>query len=154
MAPLAAAGTGTAASRCLLIYDGGCGVCSRLAGLAARFAGDRVGGFAAFAELSDAELADLGLSRADCFRRLRFRDARARVHGGAFAVNRFLLAAAPPGWRGMPVRLAVWLLYLLPPLLLLEVVGYEIFGRYRSRISAWTGMPCGDQRTAAARFSR
>ena len=144
MAPVTAAvpASGTAAAARLLIYDGGCGICSRLAVLAARFAGDRVGRFAAFEELSDTELAGLGLSREDCFRRLRFRDAAGRVHGGAFAVNRFLLAAAPPGPRGLPVRLGVWIFYLLPPLLLAEIVGYELFGRYRSRISAWTGTAC------------
>lgn len=120
----------------LLIYDGGCGVCSRLARYAARFASGRGIAFAAFQEIPPAELVAIGLSRADCERRLRFRAASGRVFGGVFAVNRFLLAAAPSGPGGFGVRLAVLLCYALPPLLLLEWAGYELFARNRSRFGS------------------
>ncbi len=98
--------------------------------------------FAAFQELTPAELRTLGLSREDCARSLRFRDAGGRVHGGAFAVNRFVLAAAPGNWRGALIRIAVAMFYVLPPLLLVEIAAYEAFARNRNRISAWVGMPC------------
>ena len=126
----------------LLIYDGGCGICTRLAVLAARFAEDRVDRVTAFQELPAAYLRRLGLSREACARRLRFREAGGRVHGGAFAVNRFLLAGAPPGWRGVLVRGAVWVVVVFVPLLLLEIALYELVARNRGRLSAWTGNPC------------
>ena len=98
--------------------------------------------FAAFQELTPAELGTLGLSRRDCARSLRFVGASGRVHGGAFAVNRFVLAAAPRNWRGALIRIAVAMLYVLPPLLLFEIAAYEAFARNRDRISAWLGTPC------------
>lgn len=120
----------------LLIYDGGCGVCTRLAGHAARFASGREIAFAAFQEIPRGELEAMGLSPADCERRLRFRAASGRVFGGVFAVNRFLLAAAPSGPGGFAARLLVLLCYALPPLLLLEWAGYELFARNRSRFGS------------------
>ncbi len=74
----------------------------------------------------------LGVSRAACEKRVRFRDARGRFHGGAFAVNRFILHAAPPGWTGLPARFLVMAAYVLPPLLLAELAAYEIVARNRN----------------------
>ena len=129
--------------RRLLIYDGGCGICVRLARAAARFDSGRRVRFAAFQELPDRELTELGISRDACARRLRFRDRKGRWHGGAFAVNRFLLAAAPRGLRGLPVRALVVLAFLFPPLLLAELLGYEIVARSRRRcaVSEPAGAP-------------
>ena len=90
--------------------------------------------FSAFQELSDDDLAALGVSRAACSRRVRFRDARGRFHGGAFAVNRFVLGSAPRGWRGLPIRALVILAYAFPPLLLVELLAYEIVARNRNRL--------------------
>ena len=73
----------------------------------------------------------LGVSRAACEKRVRFRDARGRFHGGAFAVNRFVLHAAPPGWKGLPARCLAVAFYALPPLLLAELAAYEIVARNR-----------------------
>ena len=120
----------------VLIYDGGCGICSRLARAAARFAGDRGVGVSAFQEIPAGALSAMGLTAGDCARRLRFRAESGRVFGGAFAVNRFLLAAAPANFGGRLVRAAVALCYTLPPLLLLEVGAYELFARNRRRFGS------------------
>lgn len=82
--------------------------------------------------MTDEKLARLGISRTACERRLRFRDAQGRFHGGAFAVNRFLLHAAPAGLQGVPARTLAILFYALPPLLLAELIAYEIVARNRS----------------------
>ncbi len=74
----------------------------------------------------------LGVSRSACEKRVRFRDVRGRFHGGAFAVNRFILHAAPPGWKGLPARFLVVAAYVLPPLLLAELAAYEIVARNRN----------------------
>ena len=73
----------------------------------------------------------LGVSRTACEKRVRFRDARGTFHGGAFAVNRFVLHAAPSGWRGLAARISVLLAYIVPPLLLAEIAAYEIVARNR-----------------------
>ncbi len=74
----------------------------------------------------------LSVSRSACEKRVRFRDVRGRFHGGAFAVNRFILHAAPPGWKGLPARFLVVAAYVLPPLLLAELAAYEIVARNRN----------------------
>ncbi len=117
----------------LLIYDGGCGFCNRAVRTAARLDGSGRVRFAAFQECADAELAALGLSRADCERRLRFAIPGGRVWGGALAVNRFLLAARPGGVGGWLLRAGAILAFAVPPLLALEALAYEVVARNRSR---------------------
>jgi len=73
----------------------------------------------------------LGVSRAACEKRVRFRDPRGKFHGGAFAVNRFVFHAAPPGPRGLPARTLVVAAYAFPPLLIAELAAYEIVARNR-----------------------
>jgi hypothetical protein len=55
------------------------------------------------------------------------------VYAGAFGVNYFL-------WRRFPWSLAVFLIYAIPLLLLLEVIGYRIVAENRHRISRWFAM--------------
>lgn len=62
---------------------------------------------------------------------MRFRDVRGKFHGGAFAVNRFVLHAAPPGLKGLPARILVVAAYVFPPLLVAELAAYEIVARNR-----------------------
>lgn len=106
-------------------------MCGRLVAAAARFAGDRGIRFAAYQELGPDDFARLGVTRAQCEARLRFRDARGRVHGGALAVNRFVRDAAPAGWRGVPARFLAAAFTWVPPLLFLEVIAYEVVARNR-----------------------
>ena len=106
-------------------------MCARLVAVAARFAGDRDVRFAAHQELGEDDFARLGVTRAQCEARLRFRDQGGRVHGGALAVNRFVRDAAPRGWRGVPARILAAVFTWLPPLLLLEALAYEVVARSR-----------------------
>jgi hypothetical protein len=55
------------------------------------------------------------------------------VHSGAFAVNYFFIHYVP--WN-----LLVVLLYVVTPLLLLEIITYELVARNRTRLSRWLGM--------------
>lgn len=106
-------------------------MCTRLVTAAARFAGDREIGFAAYQELDPADFDRLGVTRSRCEARLRFRSLRGRWRGGALAVNAFVWAAAPRGWRGLPARTLAAAFTLLPPLLLLEMLAYEVVARNR-----------------------
>lgn len=131
----------------VLIYDGGCGICSRLARAAARFAGERGVAVRAYQEIPAGAWSAIGLTAGDCARRLRFRAESGRLFGGAFAVNRFLLAASPANLGGRLVRAAVALCYALPPLLLLEIAAYEVFARNRRRFGSPACGPDADRLT-------
>jgi predicted DCC family thiol-disulfide oxidoreductase YuxK len=151
----------------LLLFDGECGICSWLAERARML--DRRGACSIlpYQDLPEAELALWGVTRADCAGSLHLleempdRDgaartggaaeaggaefgvqgpagasgqtARRRIHRGAFAVNAFL-------WTIPPWPVAVALLYLLPPLLGLEILGYRLVARHRAAISRRLGL--------------
>lgn len=117
----------------LLLFDADCGLCGALA-LRARDH-DRRTRFRIepFQNWSDADLAALGLTRAACERAMQVVTASGRRLAGAFAVNHYLWRTG--GWGRL-----VALFYLLPPLLLLEMAGYALVARYRTRISGWLGL--------------
>lgn len=117
----------------LLLYDDDCGVCTAGAELARRI--DRGGRFQVRGShtLSELELEALGLTRARCNDALQLVTAAGRRRSGAHAVNAFLWTTGGPG------RFVV-LLYLLPPLLLLEWVAYALVARNRFTISRWLGL--------------
>jgi predicted DCC family thiol-disulfide oxidoreductase YuxK len=120
----------------LLLFDGECGVCSWLALRARRIDGRGRFGIRPYQEVAEADLAPWRVTHADCARSLQLllgRPGRPRRHGGAFAVNAFL-------WRFFPWSLGVALLYLLPPLLVLEIVGYRLVAAHRARVSRLLGL--------------
>lgn len=117
----------------ILLFDGDCGVCTRLMETARNL--DKKGLFALkpFQAFDERELARHGLSYDDCRRKLQVITEGGRVYGGAFGVNFFC-------WQYWPWKIFVLLIYLLPPLLLCEIVGYALFARYRRQISQWLGL--------------
>jgi predicted DCC family thiol-disulfide oxidoreductase YuxK len=116
-----------------LLFDGDCGVCTRIAETARKL--DKQGLFAlrSYQSCNEATLAQHGLSYAACSRKLQVITASGRVYGGAFGVNFFC-------WQYWPWKIFVALIYLLPPLLLCEIAGYALFARYRQQISQWLGL--------------
>lgn len=128
--------------RHLLLFDGDCGICARLAEMASRM--DRRGLFAIkpYQEVSERELARFGLSAQKCSKRVYVISRAGRAYGGAFGVNYFLL-------HHFPWSLFVALIYAVPILLLLEVICYEVVANNRHRISRWLGMKyCVSDRAA------
>jgi predicted DCC family thiol-disulfide oxidoreductase YuxK len=81
----------------------------------------------------ESELMRFGIDYEKCSRALRVVTRKGRVYAGAFGVNYFL-------WRRFPWSLMVFLVYAIPALLLLEVIGYRIVAENRHRISRWFGM--------------
>lgn len=116
-----------------MLFDGDCGVCARLVETARRM--DRAARFifAPHQALPDNDLARYGLSRANCESALQVITRHRRVYAGALAVNYFL-------WQRWPWRLLLLVVYGLPILLLLEMLGYRLFAANRHRISAWLGL--------------
>lgn len=119
-----------------LLFDGECGICSWLALRARRI--DRCARFEVvpYQLVPERDLAAWGLDHRSCARRLQLLSGappRPRRRAGAFAVNAFL-------WNRFPWNVGVALLYLCPPLLLLEVLGYELVAANRAWISRRLGL--------------
>ena len=116
-----------------LIYDGECGICRALVERLSWL--DPEGRWEAlpYQSLGDAGLRQLGLTPADCAREVQVITEQGRVFAGPWAVNYLL-------WERWPGRILVAILFALPPLLLLEWVGYRLVARYRSRLSRWFGL--------------
>lgn len=139
-----------------LLFDGDCGICTWLARRAVRI--DRNCAVLPYQDVPEEWLRSYGITRADCAERIyllepwpprktgaptggagdhpsgrRANVQRLRARGGAFAVNAFLLRGG--AWAILPV-----VIYLLPPLLLLEIVTYRWVARNRSWISRRLGL--------------
>jgi predicted DCC family thiol-disulfide oxidoreductase YuxK len=116
-----------------MLFDGDCGICSYSAEVAGRM--DRKGRFVIepYQAVPEADLEKFGISYADCNKRMYVISRRGRLYGGAFGINYFLFQKLP--WS--PV---VILIYVLPVLLLLEIMGYALVAKNRHRISRWFGL--------------
>lgn len=116
-----------------LLFDGDCGICSYSAEVCRRMDRRQQFAIAPYQTLAEDELRRFGLSYAQCARAVQMITRRRRVYAGAFAVNYFL-------WRQFPWSLLVLLIYILPPLLVLELIGYRLVANNRGRLSQWLGM--------------
>jgi predicted DCC family thiol-disulfide oxidoreductase YuxK len=122
------------AGRDYLLFDGDCGVCTWSSEIARRM--DRDGQFVIepYQMFGEEELAKFGITYEQCSRAIQVITRKGRVHQGAFGVNYFL-------WQqGFPWSLGVMLIYAIPVMLLLEVIGYRLVASNRHRISQWFGM--------------
>ena len=122
-----------AGDRHIFLYDGECGICGRAVALARRIDSRRDFFFQPYQRVSEQTLQNWHLDRNQCERRVYLLEATGRRRGGVFAINAFL-------FRYRPWRYGVVLLYLLPPLLLLEIVFYATVSRMRRHISRLFGL--------------
>jgi predicted DCC family thiol-disulfide oxidoreductase YuxK len=116
-----------------LLFDGDCGVCSWSAEVAKRMDRGRRFVIEPYQNFGESELMRFGVNYEKCTRALQVITRKGRVYAGALGVNYFL-------WRRFPWALIVFLIYAIPVLLLLEVIGYRIVAENRHRISRWFGM--------------
>lgn len=116
-----------------LLFDGDCGICSYAAEVCRRMDRRQQFVIVPYQSVAEDELRKFGLSRAQCARSVQTITRRGRVYAGAFAVNYFL-------WRQPPWWLLVLPIYAVPPLLLLELIGYRLIANNRQRLSRWFGM--------------
>ena len=116
--------------RAILLYDGDCGVCTRLAGFVARRL--RPGGSAyAISAYQDADLPSLGLTPAQCDAALQWVEGSGRVSSAQDAVARLLLAST--AWA-RPVGVVL----LAPGVNSLAGVVYRSVAANRSRLPGGT----------------
>jgi len=116
-----------------LLFDGDCGVCSWSAEVARRMDRDHQFTIEPYQRFDESELMRFGINYTKCSRALQVITRKGRVYAGAFGLNYFL-------WRRSLWPLAVFLIYAIPVLLLLEVIGYRIVANNRHRISQWFGL--------------
>lgn len=112
----------------VLVYDGDCGICTKLSGVARRFVMPRRGTVVASYDL---DLEHYGLTTEQCLEALQFVDERGRVHSAQDAVARLLLAGAP-WWKPLGAVL------LLPGVHALAGAGYRWVARNRYRLPGST----------------
>lgn len=108
----------------VLVYDGDCGICTKLSGVARRFVMPARGTVAAS---SDLDLGHYGLTTEQCLEALQFVDRHGRVHAAQDAVARLLLAGAP-WWKPLGGLL------LLPGVNAVAGVAYRWVARNRYRL--------------------
>src|SRR5215510_15302756 len=116
-----------------MLFDGDCGVCTRSAEIVRRMDRGRRFVVEPYQAFDESELTRFGIDYEKCSRAVQVITRKGRVYAGAFGVNYFL-------WRRFPWSVAVFLVYAIPVLLLLEVIGYRIVAENRHRISRWFGM--------------
>jgi len=116
-----------------MLFDGDCGICTWFADVTMRIDVRRLFYIEPYQRVPEPEMQPFGLGYINCSRRLQVITQQGKVHSGAFAVNYFFV-------QYFPWNLLVVLLYVVPPLLLLETITYELVARNRTRLSRWLGM--------------
>ncbi len=116
-----------------MLFDGDCGICTYFAELARRV--DKQGRFLVepYQNFPEDELKQFGITYEKCAKKIQVISRRGRVYTGAFGVNYFF-------FQNFPWSIFVVLVYALPVLLLLEMIGYAVVAKNRHRISRWFGL--------------
>ena len=116
-----------------LLFDGDCGICTVLSERAKEIEARRGRyGVEPYQAFREQELETVGLDYQRCSEAIQLVEPDGTVRSGAFAVNRFLWGT---WWSPL-----VALLYLFPPLLLVEVAAYRLVAVNRHKISAMFGL--------------
>ncbi len=121
------------AGRDYLLFDGDCGICTYSAEIVKRMDRDKRLIVEPYQIFSEEELMRVGITYEQCSKAIQVITRKGRVYRGAFGLNYFL-------WQRFPWSLLVILIYAIPILLLLEIIGYRLIAINRHRISQWFGM--------------
>jgi predicted DCC family thiol-disulfide oxidoreductase YuxK len=120
-------------AKAYLLVDGDCGICTAFADWAKKLDRNKEFKIVPYQIFSEEELCRFGTSRQKCAQRMHALTSRGKIFTGAFALNYF-------GWRFLPWRVLALVIYLVPVLLLLEVILYELVAKHRHRLSQWLGL--------------
>jgi predicted DCC family thiol-disulfide oxidoreductase YuxK len=116
-----------------MLFDGDCGICTYSADIVKRIDRRNLFRVLPYQSFPEETLRPWGISYADCTRKVQVVSQRGRVFRGAFAVNYVL-------YQYFPWTLLVVVIYAVPILLLLEILGYALVARNRTRLSRWFGL--------------
>ncbi len=120
-------------ARDYLLFDGDCGICTYLSEVGQRMDDQKRFVVEPYQRFPEEELKRFGVTYEKCAKRLYVISRKGHAFGGAFGVNYFLFYR-----RGWSVLVA--LIYALPILLLLEMIGYWVVAKNRHRLSRWFGL--------------
>ncbi|MCI0336167.1 MAG: DUF393 domain-containing protein [Acidobacteria bacterium] len=116
-----------------MLFDGDCGICTYSAEIVKKMDEDAQFIVEPYQAFPEDELKKFKITYEKCTKNLQVITSKGRVYAGAFAVNYFL-------WHQFPWSLLVILIYVLPVLLLFELIGYRLVQRNRYRLSQWFGL--------------
>jgi predicted DCC family thiol-disulfide oxidoreductase YuxK len=116
-----------------LLFDGDCGICSYCAEIFERLDHRQLFRVFPYQDFSEDELRRFGLDYQQCDQKLQVITKRGRVHAGAIGVNYFC-------WQYFPWSVLVALIYLIPVILVAELIIYRWISRNRHRLSQWFGL--------------
>jgi len=116
-----------------MLFDGDCGICAYSAEIAKRIDREKRFLVEPYQNFPEEELMKFGINYEKCSRKIQIISRKGRVYTGAIGLNYFL-------FNYFPWSLLVVLIYAIPLLLLLEIVGYTIVAKNRHRISRWFGL--------------
>lgn len=116
-----------------LLFDGDCGICTWSSEFAKRMDGGKNFLVEPYQMFDERELMRFGISYEQCTKKMQVVTRKRKSYAGAFGVNYFL-------WKQFPWALLVIVIYALPILLVLELIGYRLIADNRHHISAWFGL--------------
>jgi predicted DCC family thiol-disulfide oxidoreductase YuxK len=116
-----------------MLFDGDCGICTAFAQFARGI--DRKQHFVIepYQKFPEEVLITVGTSSERCARKIHVIARNGRIYTGALALNHFFFYYFP--WS-----IFVVLAYMIPILLLGEIIGYAIVAKHRYYLSRWFGL--------------
>lgn len=116
-----------------LLFDGDCGICSWSAQWVQAIDRRKLFVVQPYQSFPETELQPLGITYAQCAKKMQVISRRGKVYRGAFGVNYFL-------WQYWPWKMLVALIYAVPIVLVAELIVYAIVASQRHRLSQWLGL--------------
>jgi predicted DCC family thiol-disulfide oxidoreductase YuxK len=116
-----------------MLFDGDCGICSSFSEFAKSLDVKKYFLVEPYQKFSEEDLMPLGITHAKCARKIHVIARNGHIYTGAFALNYFF-------FHYFPWSLPVVCIYLMPILLLFEIIGYAIVAKNRYHLSRWLGL--------------
>lgn len=117
----------------MILFDGDCGVCTYLADKARKIDHTQQFKIEPYQRFPEQELLRFGLDYKTCSLKLQVVSHSRRIFSGAHGVNYFL-------FKQFPWSILVTLVYVVPVFLLLEMIGYALVAKNRTKISRMLGL--------------
>ena len=119
--------------KALMLFDGDCGICTSFAGFAAKIDLQKRFEIVPYQTYPEEKLKFWGITYRQCGEKMQVVTPQGRAYSGAFGVNYFFYQYPP--WTFLVI-----LLYVIPLLLLGEIIVYALVARNRQRLSRWFGL--------------
>jgi predicted DCC family thiol-disulfide oxidoreductase YuxK len=116
-----------------MLFDGDCGICTSFSEMAKRVDTQKRFVVEPYQKFSEEELRPFGTTHRKCAKKIHVIARSGHVYTGAFALNYFFI-------HYFPWSIPVVLVYTIPILLLIEIIGYAVVAKNRYHLSRWFGL--------------